>query len=253
LGQRLSGWVGANRQTISNSDATLDLGDVAKAPSVRVRTCLSTALLVEDELVGVLSLYSSEPNGFSEDHKRIIEAVARQIAHTFKSATEFDSFSRRDSLTGLPNLDQLEHLLDATAAQPMMQRSAVTLLFIDIVGLKEINSVHGRSVGDEALRHVVRHTTAGLRVADILFRYGSDEFVALVNDTAPDVANTIAGRIVESVHTNRLPLPGNAAIQIDVCVTEVSSPRDGNSLAKLIDTARSRMSPVNDAKRRALN
>ena len=34
LGQRLSGWVAANRQTISNSDPMLDLGDVARSPAV---------------------------------------------------------------------------------------------------------------------------------------------------------------------------------------------------------------------------
>ena len=85
LGQRLSGWVAANRHTISNSDASLDLADAVGSQSQRLRSCLSTSLLCDDELIGVLALYSAESNGFNDDHKRIIEAVARQIAHTFKS------------------------------------------------------------------------------------------------------------------------------------------------------------------------
>jgi GAF domain-containing protein len=86
VGQRLSGWVAANRQTISNSDPVLDLGDIARAHSAGLRSCLSTPLLSGDALIGVVSLYSPELNAFTEDHKRIIEAVGRQIAHTLERA-----------------------------------------------------------------------------------------------------------------------------------------------------------------------
>src|SRR5262245_22033848 len=65
LGQRLSGWVGAHRQTISNSDPVLDLGDTARSVTPRLRSCLSTALLVNDTLVGVLSLYSELNQAFT--------------------------------------------------------------------------------------------------------------------------------------------------------------------------------------------
>ena len=241
LGKRLSGWVAANRQTILNSDATLDLGEAARSQAVRLRSCLSTYLLFDDELIGVLSLYSAELNGFNEDHKRIIEVVARQIAHIFKSATEFDNASRRDTLTGLPNLKQLEQFVDATGVRHLVQKSAFTLLFIAIVDLKQINASHGRTVGDEVLLHVVRHATAGLRLADILFRYGSDEFVALLNDTNSESARIVGSRIREGVRNNALALEGGQTIPVDVTVTAVSSPIDGESLPSLVGTARSRI------------
>ena len=93
LGQRLSGWVAANRLTIVNSDAVLDLGEAAQSQSPRLRTCLSTPLLLHDELIGVLSLYSAAPDGFTDDHKRIIETVAHQVAYIFKDSAEFNEFS----------------------------------------------------------------------------------------------------------------------------------------------------------------
>ena len=73
LGQRLSGWVAANRQTIMNSDAMLDLGEITKSVNPRLRTCLSTPLMANDQLIGVLTLYSSTPEGFTEDHRRLLE------------------------------------------------------------------------------------------------------------------------------------------------------------------------------------
>src|SRR5712692_884599 len=170
LGKRLSGWVAANRQTIANSDPTLDLGEIARCVSPRLRSCLSTPLLFDETLVGVLTLYSATPDGFTEDHRRIVEVVARQIGHTFKCAAEFDNSPRRDPVTGLPNLKQLESLIESTGAGGVARTS---LLLIDIVGLKQINLEHGRTVGDDALRHVVEQIRTNLRVADILFRHGS--------------------------------------------------------------------------------
>ena len=79
VGQRLTGWVAANRQTIRNSDPILDLGEVAKTVSPRPRSCLSTPLTSGPSLVGVLTLYSAHQDFFSEEHERLIEAVARQV------------------------------------------------------------------------------------------------------------------------------------------------------------------------------
>jgi diguanylate cyclase (GGDEF)-like protein/putative nucleotidyltransferase with HDIG domain len=238
LGQRLSGWVAANRQTILNSDPSLDLGEVARCMTPRLRSCLSTPLLCDDTLVGVLTLYAATQDGFSEDHRRIVEVVARQIGHTFKSAQEFDNSARRDPMTGLPNLIQLEHLVESAGMGSVTRAS---LLLIDVVGLKDINALHGRSTGDDVLRHVVRQTRAGLRVADILFRYGSDEFVALLNDTDPDTAIVVASRIRDSIREQPFVLKSGSTAMIEATVIPVCAPRDGRSLHDLMSTARMRM------------
>jgi putative nucleotidyltransferase with HDIG domain len=96
LGQRLSGWVAANRQTIVNSDPILDLGEVARTAVPRLRSCLSTAIVCDEQLLGVISLYSDLPDAFDEDHRRIIEAVAQQVSHTLKRAAEFESIEPTD-------------------------------------------------------------------------------------------------------------------------------------------------------------
>ena len=238
LGQRLSGWVAANRQTIVNSDPTLDLGEIARCVAPRLRSCLSTPLLSDDTLVGVLTLYSVTLDGFTEDHRRIVEGVARQIAHTFQSAANFDDSARRDQLTGLPSLKQFEHVVDSVGANSVAKAS---LLFIDIVDLKQINTLHGRSTGDDVLRHVVRQARSALRVADILFRYGGDEFVVLLYDTDPDTATAVALRIEHCVSEQPFSLKGGGAMTINATVTCLCAPRDGRSLSDLLTTARIRI------------
>jgi diguanylate cyclase (GGDEF)-like protein len=240
LGQRLSGWVAANRQTILNSDAALDLGDLVMTQAAKLRSCLSTPLVADGALVGVLTLYSTESTGFNEDHRRIMEAVARQIAQAFKGATNIDGSSKRDSLAALPNLNQLEQFVDAAGTHYLDHRSAFSLLLIGVVGLEQINLDHGRSGADEVLRHVVHHSTAGLRLADILFRYGNDEFVALLNETTPETAAIVACRVRDGIRDTPIILQDNNAVFVDVSVANVTSAGDGKSLASLIDAARRR-------------
>jgi diguanylate cyclase (GGDEF)-like protein len=240
LGERVSGWVAANRQTIVNSDPTLDLGDFARSSLPRLRSCLSTPLLVDDELIGVLTLYATATDGFNEDHRRIIEVVARHIAHAFKRASEFSGAERRDPLTGLPSLTQLEQFVTAVRVQQLTSESGLTLLFIEIVDLERITATHGQTVADEVLRHVVRHSRTRLRAADILFRYGSHEFVALLNDTDSATADTVAEGIRQALRENPLTLRTAAALPVDIEVNTVCAPRDGHSLTDLIATARIR-------------
>jgi GAF domain-containing protein len=119
MGQRLSGWVAANRQTIVNSDPMLDLGEVARALKPPLRSCLSTPLMAANELVGVLTVYSTHREAFTEDHRRLVEVVARQVSQTVKHAVDFsrdNAEKLRDQLTGLPNRQHLERFVASELA-----------------------------------------------------------------------------------------------------------------------------------------
>ncbi|HEY0873369.1 MAG TPA: HD domain-containing phosphohydrolase [Vicinamibacterales bacterium] len=93
MGQRLTGWVAASRQTIRNSDPVLDLGEAAKTLMPRPRSCLSTPLTLSGRLVGVLTIYSPDVNFFSEEHERIFEAAARQVSPAVNRALKAESGS----------------------------------------------------------------------------------------------------------------------------------------------------------------
>lgn len=239
IGQRLSGWVAAHRQTICNSDPVLDFGDVGRSKPLALKSCLSSALLADDhELVGVLTLYSRDVNAFSEDHRRVIEVVARQIAHTFRRSIEFEATSRRDQLTGLPNVKQLEAIVSSSLEESGSTHFA--LVVIDVGNLKQKNATYGRAAGDLILRHVVQNGRHGLRMADILFRNTSDEFVAFLNATDVDTAEAVALKIRTSVANRPLSLADGTELTVSVDVGVASAPHDGRSLPELLRTARRR-------------
>jgi diguanylate cyclase (GGDEF)-like protein len=181
-------------------------------------------------------LYSAEPNGFSDNHRRIIEAIARQVAHAFKSVRQLESSSAQpNSLAGLPDLNQLEQFVEAAGAHYLNQRSAFTLLLIGVVG--------GEPAGEEVLQHVAQYATAGLRLADILFRYGNNEFVALLNDTTAETAAIVANRVREGIRGTPLVLR-DKTVAVDVSIANITSADDGTSLVGLIDAARFRNAEI---------
>jgi putative nucleotidyltransferase with HDIG domain len=88
VGDRLTGWVAVNRQTIVNSDAALDLADRAVRAAPPLVSCLSVPLASGGSVSGVLSLYASERGAFSEDAGRLLEMVAPQIAEALMSSEQ---------------------------------------------------------------------------------------------------------------------------------------------------------------------
>jgi putative nucleotidyltransferase with HDIG domain len=75
-GQRLTGWVAANRQTIANADAALDFGDIAVPLTPPPQVCLSVPICAYGDVIGVLSVYSLRNQPFTEAQTLTVEAVA---------------------------------------------------------------------------------------------------------------------------------------------------------------------------------
>ena len=243
LGQRLTGWVAANRQTIRNSDPVLDLGESARAMAPRPRSCLSTPVIVNDELVGVLSLYSTNREAFSEEHQRIVEVVARQVGPVVQQSLNFDRTKRsafRDQLTGLPNLEQFHEFARSHAN---LDSGPISLIFIDVDSLRDISVSHGQTLENDALNHVVACTRKHIRPADVLFRYGNDEFVVVQFQTDRILAAAMAARIRQAVESQGV---GELRVKVKVRVGVSAIPDDGESLEALIVAARHRIGQGQD-------
>ena len=247
VGQRITGWVAANRRTIVNSDPVLDFGDAARSCKARLRSCLSTPLLADDTLVGVLSLYCTNANAFTEDHRRIVEAAARQISRVVRDCAKCDrdQSAFRDTLTGLPNLERLRQLTSVDVGlSPEASSQPLSLLFIDVDRLRQVNERAGRDVGDRVLAHVARGIRRVLRGGDVLFRYAGDEFVVLLSQTDGETAHVIANRVRTVVAASPFTLPDGSSLPILVTITIATHPFDGTSLIDLISSAQQKLMVV---------
>ena len=240
LGQRLSGWVAANRQSIRNSDPVLDLGEAGRGMDPRPRSCLSTPLeLGKNELVGVLTLYSTGTNAFSEEHQRVLEVVARQVAPIVKRASGFlneHTSPVRDQYTGLPSIDHMPHLTGTVDGSQLPR--PVSVLLIDIDNLSEINRQHGRQPADQVFSRVVAIARQNLRPSDFLFRQGGDELVALLLQTDRATASTIGSRIQSAAKEEAMIVGG---LRFVVTAAIATFEDENGSLDELIQQAAATM------------
>ena len=246
LGQRLTGWVGANRQTIINSDPVLDLGEAARVMRPPLRSSLSTPLLADNALVGALTLYSTAKDAFNDNHRRIIEAVARQVAGTLLKALRFEEQKRsslRDDLTGLPSIERLRYITEHATEKPDSEPDSASIILVDVDGLSSINQRFGRTAGDDIVAMVAGALKHGLQGTELLFRNTSDEFVIFLartdRDSAERRARALATAVSEAAITSPIP---DQVVSVSVAVASV--PADGSSMEIALAVAQRRLHPA---------
>jgi len=93
-----------------------------------------------------------------------------------------------DNLTGMPNRGRTVELAKAALAAAAAQRQPLTIAIIDLDHFKTINDRCGHATGDFVLREFARVGRGSLRAADILGRWGGEEFLLILPDTTLDAA-----------------------------------------------------------------
>jgi diguanylate cyclase (GGDEF)-like protein len=131
-----------------------------------------------------------------EDSLRMHKAIDRiTAAATEEALNRLEQASRTDALTGVGNRRAFDETLSATLSAATRQGHEVTVVAVDLDGLKRINDTEGHAAGDAALMALVRAFYTQLRDEDRVFRVGGDEFVILLPFTSVDAAELLMQRI----------------------------------------------------------
>jgi putative methionine-R-sulfoxide reductase with GAF domain len=243
-GQRLTGWVAANRQTILNSDPVLDLGEIARSARPRLRTCLSTPLLIDDAVVGVLSLYSTQRDDFTREHKRIAEAVARQVSPVFKQHLHVDA-GTIGSTRGERSPQASARTARSLGLEDLVETAFTDRVTIALIQLTTRGDYSGRPT-EEIVGAVAGMVRAALRGADVLFRYSGNELVVLFGSSGADTADTVARRLADLIGESDKVSRSADAPQLAVKIGTAVSPSDGITIDSLIAVARLKGQSLDD-------
>ncbi len=112
---------------------------------------------------------------------------------------ELEELIGTDPLTGIANRRVFFARLAEELARADRHARSLTLLMVDIDHFKDVNDTHGHPVGDAILRGVAETLEGTLRTADLVSRYGGEEFALILPETSSDEAGVAAERIQDAV------------------------------------------------------
>jgi diguanylate cyclase (GGDEF)-like protein/PAS domain S-box-containing protein len=145
-----------------------------------------------------------------------------------------------DELTGLPNRAALMEGL-STSLKRLDGTGKLAVLFCDLDGFKDINDGLGHAVGDQVLVAVARRLRQRCRSADVVARFGGDEFVVVLSIDEAAQAVAMADRIVEVLDEPIVVGEIEVAPGVSVGITVVDVPPDDDdpvgTLLRDADTA----------------
>jgi two-component system, cell cycle response regulator len=113
-----------------------------------------------------------------------------------------------DPLTGLHNRRYMQSHLAQLINEGASQGTPFSLMILDIDHFKSVNDTFGHDAGDEVLKEFAQRIRKSLRGADLACRAGGEEFVVMVPETEPQVAQLVAERIRQKVERQPFPIYG---------------------------------------------
>lgn len=192
-----------------------------------------------DRLVGLVA--GGRDDSFTGEESELFRIFILQGEAGFKNYLLFEevkSLAVRDSLTGLYNHRYFWEMLHQQVGQSRRYGWPLSLLFLDIDNFKTVNDTLGHPLGDLVLKSLAAFLTKEVRQADILCRYGGEEFVVLLPQTTAEQAEAMADRLREGIACTPMGPPDQEVyITVSIGVAGLMPEMDGAALVKAADTA----------------
>ena len=126
------------------------------------------------------------------------------VAHLREENERLRSLADHDPVTGLGNRRRFEEALQEVVGAAQRYHGRMSVLLLDLDGMKQVNDTAGHAAGDEALRAVAEVIASSVRGCDVAVRLGGDEFAVILPATDTAGARIVAERIRARVAELRL-------------------------------------------------
>jgi diguanylate cyclase (GGDEF)-like protein len=266
-GEGIAGYVAntGNPLVVADVSADPDWSRYAQAhPELNLRSIACLPIRHGERTLGVLQLNNSKLDLLPESSIAFLRVLCDYAAIALENARHvklIHHLSITDDCTGLFNARQLYTLLEQEIAEQVsktafrvvpMVKPHFSLLFLDLDYFKRVNDRHGHLVGSRLLAEVGNLLKRTLGPEHAAFRYGGDEFVALLRGLDKPAATELSQGILLQLTQTRFLSGEGLSLSVTASLGLATFPQDGTSLHDLIRAADTMMYTAKDNGRNQL-
>jgi diguanylate cyclase (GGDEF)-like protein/PAS domain S-box-containing protein len=202
LGDCLCGLAAKTGEIIVSYDSDKDDRHTFRYPDMTPHGHIILPLKAKEKVVGVLYLYLPADAQLNDEKMKMLITAGDQIGMAIDHARLYEetkALSLHDSLTGLSNRHFFNKIIEREMAAIKRKDETVSFIMIDLDHFKEINDTLGHLAGDRILIEAANLIKNTVRKADLVFRFGGDEFLVLLTNTDCDKTTSMVTRLQEAV------------------------------------------------------
>lgn len=168
-------------------------------------------------------LVSNQASGRPQDGSSVLRDFLAGLEEVrFVLNTVFDRLVDmevgRDVLTQLYNRRFLPTILRRELELARTHHNPFGVMMIDVDHFKHVNDSHGHETGDRVLQHIAVLLQGQARASDFVFRYGGEEFLAVINEVTPTQAMAVADKIRTRIEAAVLVVSEHLSINVTVSI-----------------------------------
>jgi diguanylate cyclase (GGDEF)-like protein len=255
LGEGIAGWVARHGEPLIVPDVKNDPRFAKRIDEVtqwETNSIICIPLKSKLRVLGVMQLINVPMSAFNEGEIFFLQALCDYAAIAIDNARSVERIQEltiTDDCTGLYNARHLYKTLDSEVYRSARFKYEFTVLFLDLDHFKLVNDTHGHLAGSKLLAEVGISIKSQLRLIDSAFRYGGDEFVIVLPQTAKEQALNVALRLQETFRRTYFLQQEGLKLNIRTSMGVATFPEDARSAHEIIRQADEMMYTVKNSTR----
>jgi diguanylate cyclase (GGDEF)-like protein len=244
VGEGIAGWVAQTGEPVLVEDVKRDprfTRRIDELTHTDTRSVVCVPIKGKEKILGVIELVNClGRESFRREDIPILKSLADYAAIALENARyiqRIHELTITDDCTALYNARHLNFVLDAEIYRSTRYGYEFSVIFLDLDHFKQVNDTYGHLVGSKLLWMIGDLIKGHLRLIDYAFRYGGDEFVVLLPQTAKQNSLMVVRRLKDLLNSKVFFVEEGLNIKVTASFGVASFPQDGRTRRELLRMA----------------